>query len=250
MFDRVVFHRYVSRQTQSPTQIHSDLLQRWLEDQLNLFRTQVKQTPPLSTRKSNRFSANVILKSDSTDEESTTIDEHTFSNRTNQLNAPVSRSLSVTKRPYNHVRYKPLRKTSTNTSHLIRHESLKYRNRPLLFDQSQSSAKISPRYTSNHFKRYPQRTDSSSMPRSDVSDISSSRPDNLSESVISNLESEYDNIYTEPINSNTAITIMSNSQILSDDDKDVDDDDDDDDDDDETTLATTITTTTKNRCYF
>jgi Ca2+-binding EF-hand superfamily protein len=75
------------------------------------------------------------------------------------------------------------------------------------------------------------------MPRSDLSDISSSRPDNLSESVISNLESEYDNIYTQPINLNTTTTIMSNSQILSDDE-----------DDDETTLATTITTA--NRCYF
>jgi len=78
------------------------------------------------------------------------------------------------------------------------------------------------------------------MPRSDVSDISSSRPDNLSESVVSNLESEYDNIYTQPITSNTTTTVMSNSQILS---------DDDDDDDDETTLATTITTAA-NRCYF
>jgi hypothetical protein len=76
------------------------------------------------------------------------------------------------------------------------------------------------------------------MPRSDLSDISSSRPDNLSESVMSNLESEYDNIYTQPMNSNGTTTIMSNSQILSDD------------DDDETTLATTITTTTANRCYF
>jgi hypothetical protein len=76
------------------------------------------------------------------------------------------------------------------------------------------------------------------MPRSDVSDISSSRPDNLSESVMSNLESEYDNMYIQPINSNTTTTNMSNSQVLSDDN----------DDDDETTLATTITTT--NRCYF
>lgn len=73
------------------------------------------------------------------------------------------------------------------------------------------------------------------MPRSDLSDISSSRPDNLSESVISNLESEYDNIYTQPKNSN-ATTTMSNSQILSDD------------DDDETTLATSVSTT--KQCYF
>jgi hypothetical protein len=89
-------------------------------------------------------------------------------------------------------------------------------------------------------KKLPHRTDSSSMPRSDLSDISSSRPDNLSESVMSNLESEYDNIYTQPINSNTTATTMSNSQILS--------DGVDDDDDDETTLATTITVA--NRCYF
>ena len=78
------------------------------------------------------------------------------------------------------------------------------------------------------------------MPRSDLSDISSSRPDNLSESVISNLESEYDNIYTQTHHGNTPVTIMSNSQILSDDD----------DDDDETTLATTITAIAKKQCYF
>lgn len=80
------------------------------------------------------------------------------------------------------------------------------------------------------------------MPRSDLSDISSSRPDNLSESVISNLESEYDNIYTEPINSKSTVPMMSTSQILS--------DDDDDDDDDETTMATTVIAPTKSRCYF
>jgi hypothetical protein len=203
--------------------IHSDLLQRWLEDQLNLFRHQVKQTPPLSTRKSNRFSTNIALKNDSTDDESDTISENTFTALTNQ-----SKPISSTKRPYNHVRYKPLRK---NSSHLIRHESLKYRNKPLIFDNNPHLSKTLHNYQSNHIKKLPHRTDSSSMPRSDFSDISSSRPDNLSESVISNLESEYDNIYPQP-----TTTIMSNSQILSDD------------DDDDTTLTTTIAST--RRCYF
>ena len=215
--------------------IHSDLLQRWLEDQLNLFRFQVKQTPPLSaTRKTNRFSTNVVLKNDSTDDESDTISENTFTVKTNPSNAPA-KSTSITKRPYNHVRYKPLRRNSTNTSHLVRHESLKSRNRPLIFDNDAQLDKAFRTYQSNNLKKCPRRTDSSSMPRSDASDVSSSRPDNLSESVLSNLESEYDNIYTEPVSSHAARTIMSNSQILSD-------------DDDETTLATTVTT--KSRCYF
>lgn len=235
-------HRHLPPQSQSPTLIHSDLLQRWLEDQLNLFRCQVKQTPPLSTRKTNRFSTNVILKTDSTDDESDTISENTFTTRANQSNPLPSKSASGGKRPHNHVRYKPLRKSSANTSHLIRHESLKYRNRPLLFDNHSSLSKTFHPYQSNHLKRYPHRTDSSSMPRSDLSDISSSRPDNLSESVISNLESEYDNIYTEPINSKSTVPMMSTSQILS--------DDDDDDDDDETTMATTVIAPTKSRCYF
>jgi hypothetical protein len=216
-------------------------LQRWLEDQLNLFRCQVKQTPPLSTRKTNRFSTNVILKTDSTDDESDTISENTFTTRTNQSN-PLSKSASGGKRAHTHVRYKPMRKSSANASHLIRHESLKYRNRPLVFDTHSSLGKAFHPYQSNHLKKYPHRTDSSSMPRSDLSDISSSRPDNLSESVISNLESEYDNIYTEPINSKTTVPMMSTSQILS--------EDDDDDDDDETTLATTVTAPTKSLCYF
>jgi hypothetical protein len=226
--------RYLPKQSQSPIINHSDLLQRWLEDQLNLFRHQIKQTPPLSTRKTNRLSTNIINNNDSTDDESDTVSENTFTALTNQ---------SKSKRPYNHVRYKPLRKNSNQTSHLIRHESLKYRNRPLLLENNSKLNKTFFNYQLNHIKKLPHRTDSSSMPRSDVSDISSSRPDNLSESVMSNLESEYDNIYTQPITSNTTTTIMSNSQILS--------DDDDDDDDDETTLATTITTTTTaNRCYF
>jgi hypothetical protein len=211
--------------------IHSDLLQRWLEDQLNLFRYQVKQTPPMSTRKTNRFSTNIVANNDSTDDESDTVSENTFTVLANQ-----TKPVTSNKRPYNHVRYKPLRKNSSQTAHLVRHESLKYRNRPLLFENNSQLKKTFSNYQTNHIKKLPHRTDSSSMPRSDLSDISSSRPDNLSESVMSNLESEYDNIYTQPINSNTTTTIMSNSQILSDD------------NDDETTLATTITTA--NRCYF
>jgi len=193
----------------------------------------MKQTPPLSTRKTNRLSTNIIINNDSTDDESDTVSENTFTALTNQ-----SKSMSSNKRPYNHIRYKPLRKNVNQTSHLIRHESLKYRNRPLLLENNSPLNQTFFNYQTNHIKKLPHRTDSSSMPRSDLSDISSSRPDNLSESIISNLESEYDNIYSQPINLNTTTTIMSNSQILSDDD----------DDDDETTLATTITTT--NRCYF
>ncbi|CAF3629301.1 unnamed protein product [Rotaria sordida] len=229
--------KYRPKPIQSPTIIQSDLLQRWLEDQLNLFRYQIKQTPPLSTRKTNRFSNNIVIKNDSTDDESDTVSEHTFTALTNQSNLQ-SKSVSSNKRPYNHVRYKPLRKNSTQTSNLIRHESLKYRNRPLSYENNSQLNKTPYNYQSNPIKKLPHRTDSSSMPRSDLSDISSSRPDNLSESVISHLESEYDNIYTQPINSTTPITIMNNSQILSDNE----------DDDDETTLATTITT--NNRCYF
>lgn len=220
---------------ESPPLVHSDLLQRWLEDQLNLFRHQIKQTPPVSTRKSNRFSTNIILPNDSTDDESDTVSENTFTAAlTNQ-----SKSLTPNKRPYNHVRYKPLRRHANQTAHLIRHQSLKHRNRPLSIENNSQINHTFLNYQSNQMKKLPQRTDSSSMPRSDLSDISSSRPDNLSESVMSNLESEYDNIYTQPKNNNnTTTTIMSNSQILSDDE----------DDDDETTLATTITT--MNRCYF
>jgi len=232
--------KYLPDQSHSPTLVHSDLLQRWLEDQLNMFRCQVQQTPPVANRKANRFSTNVILRHESTDDESDTISENTFTTRTNP-NHPVSKSSSVSKRPYNHVRYKPLRRSSINTSHLVRHESLKYRNRPLLLDKNPTFPKSGHHsYPSKPLKNYPRRTDSSSMPRSDLSDISSSRPDNLSESVISNLESEYDNIYTQTHHGDTPVTIMSNSQILSDDD----------DDDDETTLATTITAIAKKQCYF
>ncbi|CAF0743350.1 unnamed protein product [Adineta steineri] len=231
--------KYLPKQSPLPTIMHNDLLQRWLEDQLNLFRHQVKQTPPLSKRKTNRLSNNIIIKNDSTDDESDTVSENTFTALTNQSH-PQSKPFLANKRSYNHVRYKPLRKNSANTSHLIRHESLKHRNRPLLYEHTSHLNKAFYNYQANHIKKLPRRTDSSSMPRSDLSDISSSRPDNLSESVISNLESEYDNIYTQPINSNTTTT-MSNSQILSDD------------DDDETTLATTIaaaTAASPHRCYF
>jgi len=99
---------------------------------------------------------------------------------------------------------------------------LKCRNRPLVFEN-------------NYLKKPPKQTDSTSMPRSDLSDLESSRPDNLSESVLSNLESEYDNMYGHGFNSNKPTTIRSNSQIITDDN----------DSDEETTLATTI-----NRCYF
>ncbi|CAF4994694.1 unnamed protein product, partial [Rotaria sp. Silwood1] len=200
---------YRPKQIQSPTIIHGDLLQRWLEDQLNLFRYQVKQTPSLITRKTNRFSNTIVIKNDSTDDESDTVSEHTFTALTNQSSLQ-SKSTSSNKRPYNHVRYKPLRKNSTQASNLIRHESLKYRNRPLSFENNPQLNKTVYNYQSNSIKRPPHRTDSSSMPRSDLSDISSSRPDNLSESIISNLESEYDNIYTQPKNSNTKTTIMNN----------------------------------------
>ncbi|CAF1388591.1 unnamed protein product [Adineta ricciae] len=229
--------KFVPKDVQSPSSTHGDLLQRWLEDQLTLFRHQVKQTPPSSTRRNKRYSTNIVLRNESTDDDSDTVSENTFSALKNGSNAP-SKPRSSAKRSYDHVRYKSLRKNSAQTSHLIRHESLKHRNRPLLFDPTSQFNKVIGNHHTNPLKKPPRRVDSSSMPRSDLSDISSSRADNLSESVISNLESEYDNIYIQPKNSNTT-TIMTNSQILSDED----------DDDDETTLATTIVTST-NRCYF
>ena len=74
------------------------------------------------------------------------------------------------------------------------------------------------------------------MPRSDLSDLESSRPDNLSESVVSNLESEYDNMGGNSSNPHKMTTVAnrSSSQIITDEES-----------DDETTMATTI-----NRCYF
>lgn len=133
--------------------MHSDLLQRWLEDQLNLFRYQVKQTPSISTRKSNRYSINIAMNNDSTDDESDTVSENTFTVLTNQTN-PQSKSISSNKRSYNHVRYKPLRKNSTQTSHLIRHESLKHRNRPLLFEDNPQLNKEFYNYRLHHVKKF------------------------------------------------------------------------------------------------
>ena len=128
---------------------HLDFLQRWLEDQLNQFCTQIKQTPPIIKKKFQRFST---IENDSTDEEF----ERTY---------PIINQKKFLKRP----------------SHLIRHQSLKHQNRPLLFDNS-------------HPRKSSRRTDSTSMPRSEISsDRQSSRPDNLS-----NLGSEYDNISDEP----------------------------------------------------
>ncbi|CAF1131607.1 unnamed protein product [Adineta steineri] len=60
--------------------------------------------------------------------------------------------------------------------------------------------------------------------------------------VLSNFESEYDNMYTQNLNSNEKTKIVNKSQIITDND---DDNIDNNDSDDETTLATTI-----NRCYF
>jgi hypothetical protein len=199
------YFRLHSKDVQSPSTCHPDLLQRWLEDQLNQFRCQIQKTPPVLTKRPNRFSA---IENDSTDDESETTHENTY---------PIMNTKS-TKRPYHHVRYKPLRK---NTQ-LIRHESLKHRNRPLSFEN-------------NHLKKYSKRTNSSSVARSNLSDISSSRPDNLSEGVLSNLESEYDNMCPQDLNSNRTTTIISNSQIITDES----------DSDEETTLPTTV-----NRCYF
>jgi hypothetical protein len=187
------------KQRQSAPLYHPDLLQRWLEDQLNQFRCQIKQTPP-----SNRYSTTV---NDSTDDESDTLHENTF---------PILSTKSK-KRPYHHIRYKSLRKTT----HLVRHESLNDRNRTFTVEDNQKT-------------KVPKRTDSSSIPTSDQSDISSTRPDHLSEGVLSNHESEYDNMYTQNLNSNKTTKLMNNSQILTDNES-----------DDETTLATTI-----NRRYF
>ncbi|CAF2409886.1 unnamed protein product [Rotaria sp. Silwood2] len=194
-----------SKETQSPSTYHRDFLQHWLEDQLNQFRGQNKQIPILLTRKINRFST---IQNDSTDDESDTIQDNTY---------PILNTKS-TKHSHNHIRYKPIRKTSN----LIRHESLKHRNKPLSFEN-------------NLLKKLPKRTDSSSIPHSDFSDMSSLRLDNISQSILSHIESDYDNMCTEGLNSNpTTTTIINNSQIITDDES-----------DDQTTLATTI-----NRHYF
>lgn len=145
---------------QSKEIYHLDFLQRWLEDQLTQFCTQIKQTPPVIKKKFQRFSA---IDNDSTDEdeEYEIIQEKTY---------PIVHPKKFIKRP----------------SHLIRHQSLKNQNRPLLFESIHRRRKSS------------RRTDSISMPRSEISsDLQSSRPDNLSESILSNLGSEYDNMSTQ-----------------------------------------------------
>ncbi|CAF1131625.1 unnamed protein product [Adineta steineri] len=202
-----------SKQRRPPTLCHPDLLQRWLEDQLNQFRSHIKQTPPPLTKKFHQYTT---TENDSSDNESDTLHENTF---------PILNTKSK-KRPYNHIRYKSLRK---NTQ-LVRHESLNDRNRSVINENNPPKNK------------FPKRTDSSSIPASDQSDVSSSRPDHLSEGVLSNFESEYDNMYTQNLNSNEKTKIVNKSQIITDND---DDNIDNNDSDDETTLATTI-----NRCYF
>ncbi|CAF1175942.1 unnamed protein product, partial [Didymodactylos carnosus] len=232
----------------SPSETN-ELLQRWLQDQLIMFEHQVKQQLPTT-----------IQNNSDSDNESDTISENTFTqklplfnstteptNTEGQLNnnndnkdsphrynrikhkqQPVQ--FGETKKVvHSNVRYKILRK-----AHLVRHESLKNRNRPLLL----SSSFLSPQSSTNHHRHHTKipcnnihetchsrNNDSSehisnhsycdkdvfctdsSMPRSDTSDFSQPQ---LSESVISNLESEYDNYQPEQQ--------MSNSQILSDDD--------------------------------
>lgn len=201
----------------------------------------MKQTPPSSARRTKRFSTNIALKNVSTDDESDTASENKFAALKSQPHSQ-SKVRPSTKRAYEHVRYKSLRKNPAQTSHLIRHESLKHRNRPLLFDHTAQLSRALGKNHGRHVKKPARRVDSSSMPRSDLSDISSSRADNLSESVISNLESEYDNIYAQPTNAHTSATIMTNSQLLS-------DDEEEDDDDDETTLAAAVASSAT-RCYF
>ncbi|CAF1592457.1 unnamed protein product [Adineta ricciae] len=196
-----------SKQRQYPALFHPDLLQRWLEDQLNQFRCHVKQTPPLLPKKIQQYST---TENDSTDNESDTLHENTF---------PILNTKSK-KRPYHHIRYKTLRKANQ----LVRHESLNDRNRPLQYENNNPKRKL------------PKRTDSSSIPASDQSDIASSRPDYLSEGVLSNLESEYDNMYTQTRHASKSDNNRNNSQIIT---------DQDDESEDETTMATTI-----NRCYF
>ena len=196
MFSFSNYFRFHSKEIESPSTDHLDLLQHWLDNQLNQLRCQTRQCSSIMKRKSNRSSK---IENYSTDDELNQVHDNRY---------PISNTKSL-KRPSNHIRHRLLRKNS----YLIRHESLKHKNQPLLFEKH---------YLRNLLKR----TDSSSMPHSDLSDISSSRPDNLSESVLSNLESEYDNMCTK--DSNTT-TILKNSQIITDDDS-----------DDPTTFATII----------
>ena len=169
---------------------HLDFLQRWLEDQLTQFCTQIKQTPPVLKKKLQRFSGGI--ENDSSEDELEIIHDQTY---------PIVSQKKFIKRP----------------SHLNRHQSLKNQNRPLLFDNTHRRQR----------KSFSRRTDSTSMPRSELSsDLQSSRPENLSESLLSNLGSEYDNMSAQdPSN------LKANS----------------DDDDDEPTLTST---TNHPRCYF
>ena len=195
----IFYHlRFQSKDNESPSISQLDLLQQWLDNQLDQFHHRIQPTSSSLIKKSNRFSR---MNNNSTDDESDTVRESTY---------PISNSKS-TKRSTNYKRYRSMRR---NTN-LVRHESLKFRNRPLGLDK-------------NSLAMLKKRTDSSSIPHSDLSDLSSSRPDHLSESILSNHGSEYDNMYTQDLNFNR-IPAKNNSQILTDDDS-----------DDQTTLATAI----------
>ncbi|CAF1303702.1 unnamed protein product, partial [Didymodactylos carnosus] len=224
----------------------NELLQRWLQDQLNMFEYQIKQQP---------LPPAVIQNNSDSDDESDTVSENTFTqqklplfnskpqptrtdeqmynnnNRPQRYNRTAHKQLLLSdtkKNIYNNVRYKSLKR-----SQLVRHESLKNRNRPLLLGSSVLSRQSSTSQhhhskpsCNNNFTSYHRNGGSSdhilnhsycdkdvfgtdsSMPRSDTSDFSQPQ---LSESVISNLESEYDNYQPQQQQ-------MSNSQILSDDD--------------------------------
>ncbi|CAM4945364.1 unnamed protein product [Rotaria socialis] len=188
--------KFHSKDSESSSICQLNFLQNWLEDQLSQFRVRTK-----TSRKPNRFSA---IENDSTDDDSDKIQDNTY---------PILKTKS-TKQSCNYTRYKQIRKNEQ----LIRHESLKHRNKPLSFEN-------------NNAKKLSKRADSSSLPHSDLSDVSSSRPDNLSKGILSSFESDYDNMGTEELNSNpTTTTIMNNSEMVTEDD----------DSDDQTTLATAI----------
>lgn len=184
-----------SKDTESSSIYQLNFIQSWLQDQLNQFRGQTK-----IPRRQNRFS---VIDNMSTDEESDKMQDNTY---------PILKT-KPTRHSNNHIRYKHVRKNAQ----LIRHESLKHRNKPISFDN-------------NNLKVIPKRNDSSSIPHSDHSDVSSSRPDNLSEGVLSNFESDYDNMGTQDLHSNPTTSIIQNSEIITEDD----------DSDDQTTLATAI----------
>ena len=168
-------------QETSPLRLHADLLQQWLEDQLQIFHSDIQQTsssPPPVAKQPHRYQ--------STDDESDTMQE------TRLTNVAV---LPSTRRPVRHVR--------CQSSDLVRHESLKHRNRPLLHDRKQ----VCPR------------TASSSIPRSDLSGQSLSRPNHPSEEVLSNPGSEYDNMRTDRASSKRTTRVNCRySQISTDED--------------------------------